>query len=131
MLLKIDALRAYAAMMNTLDAEYLLPLLADDCHYESFWVFAEIKSKQEFVLYITSKLRAMRASGKKVWAELGHCFWGSCVVLAEDGQDNLVATVVVEVEGDKIIRIDLCGVPSPYLATRIGEYPRCSDIEEL
>ena len=130
MLSKIDALRAYAAMMNTLDAEDFLPLLADDFHYESFWVFAEIKSKQEFLVYITAKLQAIRASGKKVWAELGHCFWGPCIVLAENQQDNLVATVVVEVEGDKIKRMDMCGVPSAYLARRTGEYPRCSEVKE-
>jgi hypothetical protein len=131
MLSKTQALRAYATMMNTLDAKDFERLLADDCHYESFWVFAEIKSKQEFLVYITSKLRAIRTSGKKVWAELGHCFWGPCVVIAEDERDNLIATVVVEVEGDKIKRIDMCGVPSAYLARRTGEYPRCSEVKEL
>ena len=130
MLSKTDALRAYAAMMNTLDATDFAPLLADDCHYESYWVFAEIRSKQEFLAYITGKLQTFRASGKKVWAELGHCFWGPCVVIAEDERDNLIATVVVEVEGEKIMRMDMCGVPSPYLATRTGEYPRCSNIKE-
>lgn len=124
MLLKSQALRAYAAMLNSLDARDFAPLLADDCHYESFWVFAEIKSKQEYLQYITNKLRAMRVSGKKLWAELGHCFWGPCVVIAEDERDNLIATVVVEIENEKIKRMDLCGVPSPYLATRTGEYPR-------
>jgi hypothetical protein len=124
MLSKIDALRAYGAMLNSLNAKDFAPLLADDFRYESFWVFAEIKSKQEYLQYITNKLRAMRASDKKVWAELGHCFWGPCVVIAEDEEENLVATVVVEVEGEKIKRMDMCGVPSPYLATRTGEYPR-------
>lgn len=124
MLSKEDALRAYAAMMNSLDAKDFAPLLADNCHYESYWVLAELGSKREFLAYMTAKLQTLRASGKTVWAELGHCFWGPCVVLAEDGQDNLVATVVVEVEGDKIKRMDLCGVPSPYLASRTGEYPR-------
>ena len=131
MLSKIDALRAYAAMLNTLDATEFAPLLADDCHYESFWVLAEIKSKQEFLVYITAKLQVIRSSGKRVWAELGHCYWGPCVVLAEDEQDNLTATVVVEVEGDKIMRMDLCGVPSPYLAQRSGEYPEKSRIKGL
>jgi hypothetical protein len=124
MLSKTQVLRAYATMMNTLDAKDFAPLLADDFCFESFWVFAEIKSKQEFVHYITAKLQAIKASDKKVWAELGHCFWGPCVVIAEDEEENLVATVVVEVEGDKIRRLDLCGAPSPYLATRTGEYPR-------
>src|SRR5665213_4565248 len=131
MLSKTDALRAYAAMMNTLDAKDFEPMLAQDCHYESQWVFSEIKSKMEFVHYITGKLQTFKASDKKVWAELGHCFWGPCVVLAEDERENLVATVVVEVEGDKITRMDMCGVPSPYLSRRTGEYPCGSGIEEL
>jgi hypothetical protein len=130
MLSKIDALRAYATMMNTLNAEDFLPLLADDCHYESQWVFAEIKSKREFLAYITGKLQTLKTSGKRVWAELGHCYWGPCVVLAEDERENLVATLVVEIENEKIKRMDLCGAPSPYLATRTGEYPRCSNIKE-
>ena len=37
-----QALRAYATMMNTLDASQLEPLLADDFHYASQWVFDEI-----------------------------------------------------------------------------------------
>lgn len=130
MLSNTDALRAYASMLNSLDAKDFAPLLADDCHYESQSVFSEIRSKQEYFHYISRQLQAMKSSGKRVWAELGNCFWGPCVVLAEDEQDNLIATLVVEVEGDKIIRMDLCGVPSPYLASRTGEYPRCSDIKE-
>jgi hypothetical protein len=124
MLSNTDALRAYAVMMNSLDAKDFAPLLDDNCHYESYWVLAELGSKQEFLEYMTAKLQTLRASGKKVWAELGHCFWGPCVVLAEDEQDNLVATVVVEVEGETIRRMDLCSVPSPYLARRSGEYPK-------
>jgi hypothetical protein len=131
MLSKTDALRAYAAMMNTLDAKDFEPMLAQDCHYESQWVFSEIKSKMEFVHYITGKLQTFKTSGKKIWAELGHCIWGPCAVIAEDERDNLIATLVVEIENEKIKRMDLCGVPSPFLATRTGEYPRCSDIEEL
>jgi hypothetical protein len=39
-----EALRSYAAMMNRLDADQLAPLLADDFHYASQWVFAEMTS---------------------------------------------------------------------------------------
>jgi len=124
MLSKTDALRAYASMLNSLDTKDFAPLLAADCHYESYWVLAELGGKREFLAYITGELQTLRASGKRVWAELGYCFWGPCVVLAEDEQDNLVATFVVEVEGDEIKRMDLCGVPSPYLARRSGEYPK-------
>ena|ERR1017187_3680398 len=130
MLSKTDALRAYAAMMNTLDAKDFEPMLAQDCHYESQWVFSEIKSKREFVHHISRNLQSVRASGKRVWAELGHCIWGPCVVIAEDERDNLTATVVVEVEGDRITRLDWCCIPSQFLAQRSGEYPRCSEVKE-
>ena len=111
-------------MLNTLDAKDFLPLLANEFHYASQWVFAEIESKQEYVYYITGKLQAVKASGKKVWAEMGYCNWRPCVVMAENEQDNLVATVLVEVEGDKIKRMDMCCVPSPHEAERSGGYPK-------
>lgn len=58
MLTKEDALKAYASMMNTLDASHIEPLLAYDFHYASQWVFAEIKSKQEYLDYIRPKTKA-------------------------------------------------------------------------
>ena len=121
---KTDALRSYAVMMNTLDAKGFAPLLADDFHYASQWVFSEIETKQDYVYYITGKLQAVRTSGKKVWAEIGSCNSGPCVVMAESEPGNLIATVLVEVEGDKIKRMDLCCVPSPYSAERSGDYPK-------
>jgi len=65
------ALRAYATMMNTLDSSCLEPLLADDFHYASQWVFAEIESKKAYLEYIAPKLDAIRKSGSVVWAEMG------------------------------------------------------------
>ncbi len=123
MLSKGEALRAYAAMMNSLDSRNFEPLLAHDFHYASQWVFDEIESKHEYLDYITGKLEAVKASGKKLWAEMASCNSGPCVVMAEGEPDNLIATVLVEVERDKIKRIDLCCVPSPYSAERSGDYP--------
>ena len=62
-LTKEQALRAYATMMNTLDVSCLAPLLADDFHYASQWVFAEIESKPAYLEYIVPKLDAIRKSG--------------------------------------------------------------------
>ena len=121
-----QALRAYAAMMNTLDASQLEPLLAEDFHYASQWVFAEIESKQAYLDYIVPKLEVVRKSGAPVWAEMG---WlarempGPCVVLAQGGRDDLVAVVLAKVEGGRIQRLDLCGAPSPHAARRTGDYP--------
>jgi hypothetical protein len=121
-----QALRAYATMMNTLDASHLEPWLADDFRYASQWVFAEIESKTAYLEYIVPKLEAIRKSGSAAWAEMG---WldddlpGPCVVMAQGDKDNLLALVLARVEGGKIRHLDLCGVPSPHSARRSGEYP--------
>ena len=120
------ALKAYASMMNTLDSSKLEPLLSPDFHYESQMVFSEIKSKQEYLDYINPKLKTVKASGTKVWAEMAlltHSFPGPCVVLSQGEKENLVALVLAEVKGDLIKRIDMCIVPAPQSAKRSGEYP--------
>ena len=120
------ALRAYATMMNTLDATCLEPLLADDFHYASQWVLAEIESKSALLDYIAPKLDAIRKSGVPAWAEMGWLdreFPGPCVILAQGDKDALLAVVLTKVENEKIKRLDLCGAPSPRSARRSGEYP--------
>jgi len=124
------ALRAYAAMMNTLDVSKLEPLLADDFHYASQMVLAEIESKAEYIPYMTAKLKALKAhrsgGGRQGWAEmawLDHTYPGPCVVLAQSSRDDLVGLVLAKVENGKIKRLDACVAPSPYTAKRSGEYP--------
>ena len=121
-----QALRAYATIMNTLDASQLEPLLADDFHYASQWVFAEIESKTAYMEYIVPKLDAIRRSGATAWAEMGSLdreFPGPCVVMAQGEKDNLIAVLLAKVEDGKIKRLDLCGAPSPHSARRTGDYP--------
>lgn len=126
MLSKEDALRAYAVMMNTQDVTELESLLADDFHYASQWVFAEIESKQAYLDYIKPKLLSIKSSGKPVWAEMAHLdneLPGPCVVIAQTQKDELVSLVLVEVADGKITRLDMCGAPSPHSARRTGDYP--------
>ena len=132
MLSKEDALRAYATMMNTLNAGKFTPLLADDFHYASQWVFAEIESKQEYLDYITMKLRAMKDSGAKVCAEMGEIEqsfavlshgWGTpCVVITQGARDDVAALVFAEVKDETIRRLDMC-MPELYRWKRSGDYP--------
>lgn len=120
------ALRAYASMMNTHNLKELEPYLAEDFHYASQWVFAEISSKQQYVDYIKPKLAAVKASGSVVWAEMGHLdleFPGPCVVLAQGDKENLIAIVLAQVDNGRIVRLDMCGAPSPWSAQRSGKYP--------
>lgn len=119
-------LRAYATMMNTLSVDAIEPLLADDFHYSSQWVLAEITSKQEYLDYIRPKLKAVRDSETKVWAEMAHLdqeIPGPCVVLAQNSKDNLLSLILGKVANGKLTRLDMCGAPSPHSAKRSGEYP--------
>lgn len=119
-------LRAYATMMNTLNVDAIEPLLADDFHYSSQWVLAEITSKQEYLDYIRPKLKAVRDSENKVWAEMAHLeqeIPGPCVVLAQNSKDNLLSLILGKVANGKLTRLDMCGAPSPNSAKRSGEYP--------
>ena len=93
-----QALRAYATMMNTKDASCLEPLLADDFHYASQWVFDEIESKKAYLDYIVPKLDSIRKSDSIVWAEMGSLereFPGQCVVMAQDEKDNFSSPVLL------------------------------------
>ena len=119
-------LRAYATMMNTLNVDAIEPLLADDFHYSSQWVLAEITSKQEYLDYIRPKLKAVRDSETNVWAEMAHLeqeIPGPCVVLAQNSKDNLLSLILGKVANGKLTRLDMCGAPSPHSAKRSGEYP--------
>lgn len=132
MLSKEDALRAYAAMMNTLDASKFEPLLAEDYHYASQWVFAEIESKQNYLDYITAKLQAVKDTGAKVWAEMGeieesfavlaHGCGDPCVIMAQGEKHRVAAVVLAEVKDGKIRRLDMYR-PDLYRSTRSSEYP--------
>ena len=124
---KQDALRAYARMMHHLSVDHIEPLLADDFHYTSQWVFSELSSKQQYLDYIRPKIGTIKSAGRRVWAELSvlqHSYPDEpCLVIAQDEKDNLVATVLVKVAEGKIQRFDMCMVPPPQSARRTGEYP--------
>jgi hypothetical protein len=125
-----DALRAYAAMMNTLDVRGFEPLLADDFHYASQWVFAEIGSKHEYLDYITKKLEALKGSDFRIWAEMGHIEesfavlshgWGApCVAMAQGEKDNVISLVFAEVKSGTLQRMDMC-LPELYRWQRTGD----------
>src|SRR3989338_2104023 len=76
-LTEIDALRAYARMMNTLDTSHIEPLLDEDFRYASQWMCGEIPSKQEFLDYMESMLDSVKQSGSRVYAEIAYAnAWG-------------------------------------------------------
>lgn len=121
------ALRTYAKMMNTLNAECLEPLLADDFIYESQMVFQPLDSKQAFLDFIRLKLRTVQEAKATVFAEMGTvAAYGknrACVILAQTDKANLVGLALAKVDGELLNRIDLCVAPPAQTAKRSGEYP--------
>ena len=126
-LTQLEALRAYARSLNTLTAEPLEPLLADDFTYESQSVLSALESKEEFLNYFRPKLQTIATSGSAVFAEIGmvSAYGGRqpCVVLAQGKRESLVGLVLAKVQDGMLKRLDLCIVPPPQSAERTGEYP--------
>jgi len=76
--------------------------------------------------YIEPKLVSIATSGTRAFAEIAELKTypgGPCVVMAQGSKDNLLATVLAEVEGGNIKRLDMWLIPPPSAATRTGEYP--------
>ena len=123
---KLDACRAYARMMNTLDSSHLVPWLADDCQYTSQWVMENIEGKDAYLEYIRGKLNSIKRTDSRVWAEIAYtdAFGaGPCVVLSQDTRDNLTATLLVKMTDGRISQMTMCAIPSPQECRRTGELP--------
>jgi hypothetical protein len=125
-LTEIDALTAFAKTLNTLNAETLWPLLAEDFEYGSQRMLADVTSKTVFRTYFSLKLAGLRERRHPVFAELGRITaYGHehCVILAQGRKDHLVGLVFADVADGFICRIDLCIVPDAHAARRSGFYP--------
>lgn len=124
---ELEALQAYARMMNRANADALEAALHDDFQYASQFVLSAITSKTEFLSYIRPKLQATMDAGSSVFAEIGEVdAYGRrrpCVVLAQGDRDNLVAIVISEMRDGLLSRLDLLAAPSPQSASRSGVYP--------
>ena len=97
------ALSAYAEAWNKLDTSIIAPFLKDEFHYSSFYVFAEIKSKDEYLNYLRGKFQAIKTSGSKVVAN---------VIPNRDlirliQNDSRVAVLDVKLDGGLIARADM------------------------
>lgn len=121
----LDACRAYARMINTLDYGALEPWLAEEMHYASQQVFDEMTSKRQYEPYMKKKLNAIRSSGSRVIAEIGYTSMGArrpCVLLSQK-TEGVEATLLIKVREGMISRMDMCIVPSPAECERTGEFP--------
>ena len=121
---RLEACRAYARALNNLDPTHLEPWLhPDDFTSSSQWVMEEMKGKEAYLDYLKGKFETIRGSSSPVWAEIGYtkAFGaGDCVIIAQKDHKNLVATVLIKMEADKIKSISMCGIPSPTSVTEPG-----------
>lgn len=121
-----QALIAYAEMLNSCESCKFEKLLADDLCSSSQAVLTDISSKDEYIHYIREKLKNIKQSNAKVFAELGelHAYGQTdCVILAQNNKDNLVGVAYVTIVDNLIKQIDLCTVPPASQAKRTGIYP--------
>ncbi len=89
--IQLQACRAYAKMMKTLDFSHLEPWLDDNLNYTSQWVFDEMNSKAAYSEYIRTKLETIKTKGDRVLAEIGHTHAfsaGYCIILAQGEETN-------------------------------------------
>jgi hypothetical protein len=121
-----DAAIAFAKAWNRLDCIDFLKLLDDDAHYASQFVFEELENKEAISNYLIGEMQTVKASGAKVYAELGKTRSSfarrDCVFMSQDYKEKLTAVVLFEVEGNKIKRYDLC-ITELFNAERSGVYP--------
>ncbi len=119
-----QALRHYAEMINTLNADCLLPHLADDFCYESQWVLSALNGKQAYIDYIYPKLKTLGDSDKEYSVEMARLESAPsdyCAIVYEDKVG--VATILAKVQGQYISRLDMCAVPTVDEAAGTGEFP--------
>ena len=67
------------------------------------------------------------ADDAPVWAEIGEIHKSGrtrpCAVLSQYNKENMVVSATVEIDGEKIRRLNLFFTPSPENAKRTGEFP--------
>lgn len=127
-----EFLRQLARSWNNLDIGFIERLLAEDIVYESQWVLVPIEGKKALLSHLDLKFRSIRYFMQnefmKISAELAvhpQIQYQPCVVLTQVVQDETrKVTVLVQVEHQKIKRIDVCFVPDPIKAQLMGEFPK-------
>lgn len=123
---KLDACRAFARMMNTLDSSHSLPWLEEDCKYTSQWVKESINGSAAYLTYLRGKLNSIKRTGRRVWAEIAYTdVLGTepCVMLSQTTRDNLVAMLLLKINEGKISEMKMCNVPSMNEYRMTGEFP--------
>ena len=128
MLTEEQAVEAFARAWNRLEPDDFLRLLKKDARYASQYVFNELVSASDIADYLREKMESVRIHGinnieTRVRVEVGRLSNGQpCALMTQGVSDVIRAVVVFEVDGERIVRYDLC-MPELYRAIRTGVYP--------
>lgn len=124
-----DAAAMWALTFNTLDCSHLSNVLASDLKYVSEWAEDEINNRDDYLEHLEARLQTIRNSTIAARAELAEVppFPGSeadpqpCVMVDLRGEP--LATVLFQVDGNNITRIEFCRNPAPDACVRRGIFP--------
>ncbi len=85
---------------ETLDADIIGPLLADDLHYSSWWALIELNSKQAYMTYIKGRFQTYLNSGIRPIVKLGvNKNDGEYAVAIQIGEELPYLIRIIEREG--------------------------------
>jgi hypothetical protein len=124
-------LEILAAAWNRLDIHLLEPQISENFSYDSQFVFKNIQSKAEFITHLEAKFNAIRilkeAGQMSVIAEMGlvpALNNRTCIILTQEGS-GMKEKVLLLLEEDLnfITSINVCFVPDPNNAIRLGIFP--------
>ena len=125
-------LEILAAAWNRLDIQLLEPQISENFSYDSQFVFKNIQSKAEFITHLEAKFNAIRilkeAGQMSVVAEMGlvpALNNRTCIILTQEGS-GMKEKVLLLLEEDLnfITSINVCFVPDPNNAIRLGIFPK-------
>jgi hypothetical protein len=132
MMTEEDLVKELAKAWNNLNVSFIENLLIDDFRYASQWVVEEMKGKDNYINFISTKFQKIRESiaenGDKIIAEIGYCTQGfpnkPCIVLTQiSGNEKSPATLLIETDNGLIKRIDMCAIPAPETVNLTGLIP--------
>jgi hypothetical protein len=132
MMTEEDLIKELAKAWNNLNVSFIENLLIDDFRYASQWVVEEMKGKDNYINFISTKFQKISESiaqnGDKIIAEVGYCTQGfpnkPCIVLTQiSGNEKSPATLLIMTDNGLIKRIDMCAIPAPETVKLTGLIP--------
>lgn len=120
----IHLIRKVAKAYNELDYTEIEEVASDQIIYENQSIFNPLRGKSEVTGYLKRMFDKMKSSGNLLFAEIGivkkkndsgfkyleYKDGSPCIIVSQGRKENKVALILIEAEGDKLARIDICTV---------------------